>query len=310
MPRHARLLGVRVKLLVELLPRPQTREDDLHVLSLAQPGKPDQLPREIHDEHLLAHVEQEYLPPATHGGRLQHQAHRLGDGHEVAARLRVRDRDRPAALELTLEERDHRAVAAEHVPEPDRDEARPARARPSLEQHLAQPLRCAHHARRVDRLVGRDEHELVHAVGLRGVHHHSRAEHVVEHRFARVGLEQRHVLVSCGMEHDRRAEAAERQIDAGRILDVGHHSMQRQAGPRGCQLGVHEVEPVLGVVEKDELLGIELRGLARELGAHGAAGPGHQHTLSLEERRQLGGVEAHGLAAQQVFDAHVAHLRD
>ena len=57
------------------------------------PARRIELARQVQDAHLLAHVEQEHFAAAAHRARLQHQPHRLGDGHEVAPHLGVRHGD-------------------------------------------------------------------------------------------------------------------------------------------------------------------------------------------------------------------------
>ena len=74
---------------------------------------------QVDDLDRLAHVEQEDLAALAHGGGLEHELDGLGDGHEVARHLRVRDGDGPAGGDLLLEDRDDRAGGAEHVAEPD-----------------------------------------------------------------------------------------------------------------------------------------------------------------------------------------------
>ena len=97
-----------------------------------QPGQTDHLPRQIDDLHRLAHVEHEDAAVSRrtaaarrrrqHAG-LQHQADRLAHRHEVALHVGMRDRQRAAARELALEQRHHRAGAAEHIAEPHGDAA-------------------------------------------------------------------------------------------------------------------------------------------------------------------------------------------
>ncbi len=50
--------------------------------------------------------------------------------------------------------------------------------------------------------------------------------------------------------------------------------------------------------------------LAAQLGADGAARAGHQHAPAADQRGDLLRVGMHRLAAQQVFDLHVAQLAD
>ncbi len=307
--RRARALGDRMEFLGQLFPGTQPGELDADVHPLGEPRHADELAREIEDADLLAHVEQEHLAAAPHRAGLEHQPRRLRHRHEVAPRLRVRDRERPAALELALEQRDHRALAAQHVAEAHRDEAGAAAVGARLEQHLAHPLGGPHDAGGAPRLVGRDQHELAHAVALGGLHQAERADHVVEHRLARVGLEQRDVLMGRGVEHQRRTEAPERRLDPGRVLDVGDDHVERQVGVVRGQIMLHVVHAVLGVIEQPQRRGREPGGLTRQLGADRAARAGDQHALPVEERAQGGRIEPHRAAPEQVLEAHVPQPR-
>ena len=169
--------------------------------------------------------------------------------HEVARDLRVRDGDRPAARDLLLEARDHAAGAAEHVAEAHQHELRAA-ALQALADDLGEALGRAHHAGRIDRLVGRDQHELLDLRRHRGAREHPGAVRVVAHRLPGVGLlHQRHVLVRGGVEHDARALAREDVLDQRRVLDVADDrrrpaaagtrrrapSGSRRAPPRRCR---------------------------------------------------------------------------
>ena len=79
--------------------------------------------------HRLAHVEHvDLAAPADRAG-LDDELHRLGDRHEEARHLRVRDRHRAAARDLPAEDRDHAAGRAEHVAEAHGDEPRRRRRR-------------------------------------------------------------------------------------------------------------------------------------------------------------------------------------
>src|SRR6185436_2841966 len=77
----------------------------------------NQVLREIDDPHRLAHVQHEQLAALRQAAGLQHEIDRFRDRHEEALRVRMRHRDRPAALDLTLEFGDHTAAAAEYVTE-------------------------------------------------------------------------------------------------------------------------------------------------------------------------------------------------
>ena len=86
---------------------------------------------------------------------------------KIAAHLGVRDRDRPARLDLLEEARHDAAVAAEHVAEPHGHEARAAaRVAIVLNDQLGDALGGAHDARWIDGLVGGDQDEALDAVPL------------------------------------------------------------------------------------------------------------------------------------------------
>ena len=118
---------------------------------------------------------------AVVGGRrqgrgLQHQLDRLAHRHEKPADLGMGDGQRPAGGELAGEQRHHRPGRAQHVAEAHRHKAgaRPI-AGPAarlveverLAEAFGEALGGAHHARRVDRLVGRDHHDQRGAEGAR-----------------------------------------------------------------------------------------------------------------------------------------------
>ena len=127
-------------------------------------------------------------PPLPDRARLQHQLHRLRDGHEVAAHLRVGDRHRAAGLDLPQERRHHAAPAAEHVAEPHRDEVPLVRLGDLLHDLLGHPLGRAHDAGRAHGLVGRDQHEVLDPELGRQLRHVLGAEHVVGDRLGDVAL--------------------------------------------------------------------------------------------------------------------------
>ena len=110
-------------------------------------------------------------PPLALQPRLQQELRRLRQRHEVARDVGVRDRHRAAARDLLAEARDHAAGAAEHVAEAHEHELRAAVLQ-ALAHDLRQPLGRAHHVGRVDRLVGRHEHELLDLGGHRRARQH------------------------------------------------------------------------------------------------------------------------------------------
>ena len=163
---------------------------------------------------------------------VQHELHRLGNQHEVAAHLRVGDGDRAALLDLLEEPRHHAAVAAEHVAEAHDRERRAAAHGLRLDDQLGDALGRAHDARRVHRLVGRDQDEALDAVRVGRLGQQPRAAHVVLHRLARVLLHQRHVLVRGGVEDDLRPVLREHRVDPRGVGHVADH--RDDAERRAC----------------------------------------------------------------------------
>ena len=112
----------------------------------SRPGQPDHPLGEIDDLHRLAHVEHidrdiGALARERVARRRHDQIAGFADGHEVAHHVGMRDRHRPAGLDLRLELRHHRTVRRQHVAEPHRDQphgAAPAR-RDGVRTHCRAP---------------------------------------------------------------------------------------------------------------------------------------------------------------------------
>ena len=266
MRRGLGALGRRAQLLDQLLApsRPVDADRDLGADGVAR--EPDHALGEVADVDRLAHLEHEHLAALDEHRRLQHELHRLVHAHEEPRHAGVRDGDRTTGRDLARERRDDAAAAPEHVAEPHRAEPG-ALGRTGEDDLLARPLRRAHHARGPHRLVGRDEHEPLDVDGDRGVDHVAGADDVRGDGLARVVLEQGHVLVRRGVEHDVGPVPAEHVEDHVAVADVGEHLHRRRVEPsRGV------VEVGLVVVEQHEPCGLELRDLTGDLAAD-RAGP-------------------------------------
>ena len=120
--------------LIELLAGAEAGIDDLDVHIRFQAGEADHVAGQCVDLHRATHVEDEDLAPVGIGAGQHHEAHGLGDGHEVADDIRVGDRDGAAFLNLPLEDGDHGAVGAKDVSEADGHE---------LGFHIAEDLAAA-----------------------------------------------------------------------------------------------------------------------------------------------------------------------
>ena len=112
------------KLLRQFLAGADSREDDVNVVGVFEARKKDHVPGQIEDFDGLSHVENEDVSRIADCAGLQDQLDRLGDGHEKAFHLRMRDGDRPARLNLSPERRNHAAGRVQHVAESDGDEPR------------------------------------------------------------------------------------------------------------------------------------------------------------------------------------------
>ena len=226
-------------LFVELLAGAKAGVFDLDVHIRFETGEADEVARKRVDLDGAAHVEDEDLAATGVGAREEDEADGLGDGHEVADDVRVRDRDGTALLDLLFEDRDDAAVGAEDVAEADghelgadvaeefciclevefflaaaglcvmREELRDLGGLAfldlgveTLDDHLAQTLRGAHDVGRIDGLIGGNQHEALAAV------HHGRvsglvgADGIVFDGLAGAVLHERHVLVGRCVVHD------------------------------------------------------------------------------------------------------------
>lgn len=157
--------------LVEFLSWAQAGVFDGDVLPRAQACQGDHAPRKVGDANGLAHVEHEDLVSGGHRGGLHHEAACLGDGHEEAGDVGVRNGNRASALYLLAEARDHRPVGAKDVAEAGGDKPRYSLAASGAEGEakglyvdLCQALGASHYVCGVDGLVGRYHNHLARAV--------------------------------------------------------------------------------------------------------------------------------------------------
>src|SRR6267378_7210993 len=100
------LLVSEERLLEQALARSYAGVADLDVTPHLKSREADQVRGQVNNADRLAHIEHEDLSAATQGARLQHQLDGLRYGHEVAAHLGMRDRERAAGADLAEEDRD------------------------------------------------------------------------------------------------------------------------------------------------------------------------------------------------------------
>ena len=170
---------------------------------------------------------------------------------------------------------------------------------------FGEPFRRTHHTGRAHRLVGRDEDEPSDTTRHRRVHDVRRPEDVREDGFLRVRLEDRHVFVSGGVEHDLRTMFQEQGMEALSFPDV----CQDRGDPRHVrQLGQEFVQMCLVVIDDGDRDRIESERLPNDLGSDRAAGAGHEHAFALEQVTDRLCIGLDLLAPQQVLDAEVTDV--
>ena len=304
------LFVVGQQLLEEFLARAQAGEGDGD-LGLGVAGQAHHGAGQVHDADGLAHVEHEGLATASHQAGLQHELGGLGDGHEIAGDVGVGDGDGAAVGDLFAELGDDAAAGAQHVAEAHEHHGQGGHAVLVLQDHLGQPLGGAHDVGGVHRLVAGDVDEAFDVEAGRHVGQHAGAEGVVAHGLPGVVFFQDgNVLVGGGVVDDGRPVVLEDFFEAGAVLDVADDGDDLLLREGAFQVFGDAVEGEFAQLEDDQLARLEAGDLAAEFGADGAAAAGDQHGLALDHVAQATGVEADGVAAQQVVHVHIADLRD
>ena len=165
-------------------------------------GQAYQVARQVEDPERLAHVQYEQVRASTEGRSVKDQPRGLGNGHEEPGHVGVGDREWLPVLELFAQDRHHASIGTEHVAEANRD-IRAAVPHGGLgDEQFRDPLGGAHHARRSDGLVGRDEDEVSDVGFHRGIEHDHRPPMFTCTASDRVILHQRYMLVGGCMDDD------------------------------------------------------------------------------------------------------------
>lgn len=310
--RRLRVLLRRQQLLIQLLARTQTAELDLHVLSTRQLDHPL---RQIHNLHRTAHVEHKDLTALAHRTGLQHQTASLRNQHEVTDDIRVRHRDRLALLNLLLEDRNHRTVAAQHITETRRDKLRAAlhltfhnRLVQALAVNLTDTLRAAHHIRGVHRLVRRNHHKLLRAILHRQVRNHPRTVDIVLHRNRRIILHHRHMLIRCRMEHIVRTVLRKDTLHVRLVCNTRHN---RPVLDLRKLLRHHQPDVMhrrLRLVNQHHLRRFEARHLTHHLTTDTARSTRNQDLLAFQQHPDGIHIHLNLVTRQQVLNLHLVQM--
>ena len=274
-----------------------------------QSGESHQVAGQIDDPYGLAHVEDENFSAVAHGGGLQHPLRGLGDGHEEPLDFGVGHGDRAAAANLFLKDRHHAAVGGQHVAEADDHELRTGLFRKRVDETLGQLLRHAHDAGGIDGLVGRNHHELLHAVFVGQFGQLPGAQDVVLDGLAGVVLHHGNVLMRGRMKHDRRTMAFEYLCHAERIANVRDDGNDVRFGAQCLELLLDGEQAVFGPLDQQHGLGAKFEYLPADLRTDAAAGARDHDRSSGHQRADGVVVELHAFAPQQVVDVDVADLR-
>ena len=298
--------GILDELLGHFLPGFQAHHADLDVAIRLETRQEDQAARQFHDADLLPHLQHEDLAALGQHGRLQHQAHRFLDRHEVARGVRMRERDRLAFFDLALKDLQHRPGASQHVPEAHGREAGLARVREVGDDDLGGALGGPHHAGGPHGFVRRDQDEGLGAVPFGRAREIVGSEKVVAHALVNVRLELMDVLVRGRVEDDLRTVLAEHPVEQALIAHVAQQRDDLGAGRFLAQLGLAVEQGGRVVLQEDDLRGLMADDLARQLAADRAAGARHQDDLARDRAGDARRVERDDAAVEQVGGLHLA----
>ena len=335
------LLGHEL-LFIELLAGSEAGIDDLDVHIRLQAGKADHVAGQGIDLHRGAHVEDEDLAPVGIGPGQHHEAHRLGDGHEVADDIRVGDRDGAAFLNLPLEDGDHGAVGAQDIAKSHSDELGLHAAEDlatavlihaclsqmckqlrdfggtagldlrvkGLDDHLTEALTGAHDVGGVDGLIRRDEDKALAAVDHGGVSRLIGADGVVLDRLTGTVLHEGDVLMGSGVVDNLGMVLLKDLEDTAAVADGADQGHKVQVRILFPQFQLDGVGVVFIDIEDDELLRMMTGHLAAELRADASPTACDEDNLAVDEVINFMKVRGNGLASQKVLDGDVPEFRD
>ena len=326
--------------LIELLARAEAGIDDFDILIGFEAAEADEVAGEGVNLHGRAHIQDEDLPASGIGAGQHDEGHGLGDRHEIADDVRVRDCDRAAVRNLLFEQGDDGAVGAQDIAEADGHKLRFHVAEDiagavlvralladvgedlgdfsgiagfdlrveGLDDHLAQALGGAHDVGGVDGLVCRDEDKALAAVHHGGVGRFVGADGVVLDGLAGAVLHEGDVLVRRGMVDD---------VGAVGFKDIEHAAAVTHGADEGdeveirvllFQLELNGVGVVFVDIEDDEHFRPVGGHLPAELGADGSTAAGDEDALAVDEVKHLAQVRLDRLAAEEVFNGNVLHV--
>ena len=279
MPGGDDVLSLGDQFLIELFTGPQPDEFDLDVFVRLESGKRDQVLRHIQDPDRTAHIEDEDLPPISHGARLEDQLAGLGNRHEIADDIRVGHGHRAALFDLFFEQRHHAPHASHDVAEADRDILGPGKIAGILPlgQEFRRPLAGAHDVGRPDRFVRRDQHEFFNLVPVGEIDHVPGADDVVGHRLPGVHLQHGDMFIGRRVENDPGAVGLERIGEMDPVADVREQGDDLDIRKVLFEFDFNVVKGALGLIVQKQRRRPEAADLPAQLRSDGPAGAGHHH---------------------------------
>ena len=161
-------------------------------------------------------------------------------------------RHRPARQNLLFKQRNHAAVASQHIPETHRHKLRVIVLVEGLDNHFANPLAGPHDIRGVHRLVRGNHHEPLHIVHGRRLGGFKGAEHIILHRLVRAFLHQRHMLVGRRMIDNIRLIMLKNPVHTVGVPHGTNQNLQRQVGISQKQFLLHIVNAVFIDIQYDK----------------------------------------------------------
>ena len=309
------VLFVTQHLFVQLLAGAQAGKLNFYILTRNITCEFNHLLGQVHNHNGLTHLKDENLISIAHSCGLHHQPASLRNGHKEAVNLGVGYGYRTTLLNLLAEVWNNATVATQHIAKSGGYELGPTLLSVLCDSHtetltinLCQSLGATHHIGGIDSLVGRNHHQLIHAIANTHIGHILGTEHIAEHCLAGIFLHKGHVFVGCCVEHYLRLIAVKgylQPLGRAHITNEGH---KVQLGVGFFQLQPYLVQGSFGHIEYHELLHTQFGHLATYLRADGACATGNHHNPIVEVVVNLLLVDFNLISTQQVLNADVAHL--
>lgn len=287
----------------QFLPRAGAGELDFNILVGAVAAQADHVAGQVVDGHRLPHIQDKGLPAMAEGSGVEHQLHRLRNGHKIPAHLPVGDGHRASPGDLFPEDGHHAPLGIQHIAEPHRAEPGGGMPPPQqLQTELRPPFGGPHDAGGIDRLVGGDEDEQLRPRGNRRLGRGLGAQEVVFYRFAGAGLHHGHVFVGRCVKDDGWAVLFHQLVHTALVPHRAHFQGVTVSGVEGRELSAKLEESVFRNVKtrRDDPPPAEGFG-GRVPDPMEPAPPGDQHCFPGEQGAQGGGIQSYCFPPEEVL---------